>query len=207
MFWACLTAGWVFIGNPWVFTARREAIALSRNIATVLRCHCLEKCRRRLQSDLVSFTMMYLVNGQWSSSQWCSQHIDMQCCATMFDTRAKKMCLQSVKLVSEKQVFHKCVVSSNCTKTKAHVICWGFSNIYFFPDVENVDMKKGNVSVPPVCTKRDKILQGPSPQGLWQNFCWNIFWGNKERNTCFILSSYISSWSEINNDIVHQNAL
>ena len=77
----------------------------------------------------------------------------------------------------------------------------------FSVDVESVDMKKGNVSVPPVCTKRDKILQGPRPQGLWQNFCWNIFWGNKERNTCFILSSYISSWSEINTDIVQQNAL
>ena len=107
----------------------------------------------------------------------------------------------------EKQVFHKCLVSSNFIQTKVHCICWGFLDIHFFPDVENVDMKKGNVSVPPVCTKRDKILQGPSPQGLWQNFCWNIFWGNKERNTCFILSSYISSWSEINNDIVHQNAL
>ena len=107
----------------------------------------------------------------------------------------------------EKQVFHKCLVSSNFIQTKVHCICWGFLDIHFFPDVENVDMKKGNVSVPPVCTKRDKILQGPSPQGLWQNFCWNIFWGNKERNTCFILSSHISSWSEINNDIVHQNAL
>ena len=92
MFWACPTAGWVFIGNPWVFTARREAIALSHNIA-ILQQYC----------DVIAWKSAGDVcNWIWSSSQWCSQHVDMQCCATMFDTRAKKMCLQSLNLVYRK---------------------------------------------------------------------------------------------------------
>ena len=63
MFWACPSAGWVFIGNPWVFTIHGtqksdSVVPQYCNIARVLRCHCLEECRRRLPLDLVILTIM-----------------------------------------------------------------------------------------------------------------------------------------------------